>query len=61
MEEVAHINENCNVIYVYIIPFITYFPDMEGVAERNYNSNVCICVYYSLDHLFTQTRKVLLT
>ena len=31
-------------LYVYIIPLITYFPNMEGVAERNENCNVCVCI-----------------
>ena len=31
-------------LYVYIIPLITYFPNMEGVAERNENCNVCMCI-----------------
>ena len=83
---VAHSNENCNV-YMYIIPLITYFSDMDGGAERNENCNVCmcilfpwshisqarrgllremrvamsVCVYYSLDHLFPQTWRGLLT
>ena len=29
---------------VYIIPLITYFPIMEGGAERNGNFNVCLCI-----------------
>ena len=31
-------------LYVYIIPLITYFPNMVGVAERNENCNVCVCI-----------------
>ena len=31
-------------LYVYIIPLITYFPIMEGGAERNGNCNVCMCI-----------------
>ena len=30
----------------YIIPLITYFPDMERVAHRNENCNVCICIFF---------------
>ena len=33
-------------LYVYIIPLITYFPNMEGVAERNENCNVCMCILF---------------
>ena len=33
-------------LYVYIIPLITYFPDMEGFAERNVNCNVCVCLLF---------------
>ena len=40
-------------LYVYIIPLITYFPDMEGVAERNENCDVCMCILF-LDHLFSR-------
>ena len=45
MVGVAHINENC-IVYVYIIPLITYFPIMEGGAERNENCNVCVCILF---------------
>ena len=40
--------------YVYIIPFITYFPNMEGVSQkmREMGIAMAVCVYYSLDHLF---------
>ena len=31
---------------VYIIPLITYFPNMEGVAHRNENCNVCMCILF---------------
>ena len=74
-------------LYMYIIPLITYFPNMQVVSHRNDNCNVCtcilfpwshisqtlrglliemkiampVCVYYSLDHLFTQTCRRLLT
>ena len=33
-------------LYVYIIPLITYFPNMEGVAHRNENCNVCMCILF---------------
>ena len=33
-------------LYVYIIPLITYFPNMEGVAHKNENCNVCICILF---------------
>ena len=33
-------------MYVYIIPLITYFPNMEGVADRNENCNVCKCILF---------------
>ena len=33
-------------LYVYIIPLITYFLDMERVAERNENCNVCMCILF---------------
>ena len=33
-------------LHVYIIPFITYFPIMEGDAERNENCNVCVCILF---------------
>ena len=33
-------------LYVYIIPLITYFPIMEGDAERNENCDVCVCILF---------------
>ena len=33
-------------MYMCIIPLITYFPNMEGVAERNENCNVCVCILF---------------
>ena len=33
-------------MYLYIIPLITYFPNMEGVAHRNENCNVCMCILF---------------
>ena len=75
-------------MYIYILfPMITYYSDLDGGAERNENCNVCmcilfpwshisqarrgllremriamsVCVYYSLDHLFPQTWRGLLT
>ena len=39
-------------LYVYIIPLITYFPNMEGVAHRNENCNVCICILFLWSPIF---------
>ena len=47
-------------LYVYIIPLITYFPNMEGVAERNENCNVCVCTLFPWSHI-SQTWRGLLT
>ena len=59
MVGVAHINENC-IVYVYIIPLITYSPIMEGDAERNENCNVCVCILFPWSHI-SQTWRGLLT
>ena len=32
---------------MYIIPLVTYFPDMEGVAETIENCNVCMCILFA--------------
>ena len=40
-------------LYVYIIPLITYFPNMEGLLTEM-RIAMSVCVYYSLDHLFPQ-------
>ena len=37
-------NWELQCMYLYIIPLITYFPNMEGVARRNENCNVCMCI-----------------
>ena len=42
---VAHSNANSNV-YMFIIPLITYFLDMERVDERNENCNVFMCILF---------------
>ena len=47
---VAHSNENWNV-YMYIIPLITYFSDMDGVL-REMRIAMSVCAYYSIDQLF---------
>ena len=39
-------------LYVYIIPLITYFPNMEGVAHRNENCNVCIWILFLWSPIF---------
>ena len=36
---------------VYIIPLITYFPNMEGVAERNESCHVCVCILFPWSHI----------
>ena len=46
MEGVAHINENLQGMYVYIIPLINSFTNMEGVAERKDNCDVCVCILF---------------
>ena len=33
-------------LHVCIIPLITYFPNMEGVAHRNEKCNVCMCILF---------------
>ena len=50
-------------LYVYIIPLITYFPIMEGDAERNENCDVCVCILFpwspispNMEGLLTETR-----
>ena len=40
-------------LYEYIIPLITNFPNMEGVAHR-IRIAMSVYVYYSFDHLFPQ-------
>ena len=47
-------------LYVYIIPLTTYFPNMEGVAERNENCNVCVCILFPWSHI-SRTWRGLLT
>ena len=46
-------------LYVYIIPLITYFPNMEGVAHRNENCNVCICILFLWSPIFPSRRGML--
>ena len=43
---VAERNWELQCMYLYIIPLITYFPNMEGVAHRNENCNVCMCILF---------------
>ena len=40
--------EKCELqcLCVCIIPLITYFPNMEGVAHRNGDCNVCMCILF---------------
>ena len=40
-------------LYVYIIPFNTNFPNMEGLLTAM-RIAMSVCVYYSLDHLFSR-------
>ena len=44
MKGVAHINENLQGMYVYIIPLINSFSNMEGVAHRNEKCNVYVYI-----------------
>ena len=44
---------------VYIIPLITYFPNMEGVAQRNENCNVCMCILFLWSPIFPSWRGML--
>ena len=44
----------------YIIPLITYFPDMERVAHRNENCNVCICIFFPWSHISPTWRELLI-
>ena len=46
-------------LYVYIIPLITYFPNMEGVAHRNENCNVCMCILFPWSHISPTWRGLL--
>ena len=46
-------------MYVYIIPLITYFPNMEGVADINENCNVCMCILFPWSNI-SQARRGLL-
>ena len=46
-------------LYVYIIPLITYFPNMEGVAHRNENCNVCIWILFIWSPIFPSRRGML--
>ena len=46
-------------LYVYIIPLITYFPNMEGLAHRNENCNVCICILFFWSPIFPSLRGIL--
>ena len=47
-------------LYLYIIPLITYFPNMEVVSHRNDNCNVCMCMLFPWSHI-SQTWRGLLT
>ena len=38
---------------MYIIPLITFFPNMEGVAHRNENCNVCTCILFTWSPIST--------
>ena len=46
-------------LYVYIIPLITYFPIMEGDAERNENCNVCVCILFPWSPISPTWRRLL--
>ena len=46
-------------LYVYFIPLITYFPNMEGVAHRNENCNVCIWMLFLWSPIFPSRRGML--
>ena len=47
-------------LYVYIIPLITYFPFMEGGAERNENCNVCLCILFTWSPISPTWRRLLI-
>ena len=44
----------------YIIPLLTYFPDMERVAHRNENCNVCICIFFLWSPFLPTWRELLI-
>ena len=46
-------------LYVYIIPLITYFPNMEGLGQRNENCKVCICILFIWSPIFPSLRGML--
>ena len=50
---VAHINENCNVCMCVLIPWSPIFPAWRGLL-RELRIAMSVCVYYSLDHLFSR-------
>ena len=53
MEGVAHINENCNVCMCILIPCSPIFPAWR-VLLRELRIAMSVCVYYSIDHLFSR-------